>query len=44
MDKIRCVKGRLELVNSINPGQIALKDSHLCLQNLQFKPYIQNAL
>ena len=31
VDKIRCVKGRLEVANSVNPDQTALKDTLICV-------------
>ena len=34
VDKIRCVKGRLEVANGVNPDQTALKDSLICVYNI----------
>ena len=34
MGKKRCVKGRLEVANSVNPDQTALKDNHICVDNI----------
>ena len=31
---MRCVKGRLELANSVNPDQTALKDFLICVYNI----------
>ena len=41
--KVRCVKGRLEVANSVNPDQTALKDNLICIYNIchlntTFKP------
>ena len=32
--KIRCVKGRLEVANSVNPDQTSLKDNLICVYNI----------
>ena len=32
--KKRCVKGRLEVANSVNPDQTALKENHICVDNI----------
>ena len=32
--KKRCVKGRLEVANSVNPDQTALKDNIICVYNI----------
>ena len=34
MDKIRCVKGRLEVANSVITDQTALKDNLICVYNI----------
>ena len=34
MGKKRCVKGRLEVANSVNPDQTALNDNHICVDNI----------
>ena len=36
---IRCAKGRLEVANSVNPDQTALKDILICVYNIcHFNP------
>ena len=34
VDKIWCEKGRLEVANSVNPDQTALKDNLICVYNI----------